>query len=106
MVDLLPETRLVREPSFVARRVAGELLLVPIRRHASEMEGMFSLNETAAFVWDLFDGAHTPEQLRDALVDAFDVSPVEAEIDVRELILQLLEIGAVKEIEAGQVEGS
>jgi len=106
MGNPLPKTRYVREPSFVARRVAGELLLVPIRRSASEMEGMFSLNETAGFVWDLLDGTHSLEQIRDQMVEAFDVSAEEAVTDITELVLQLKEIGAVEENEADKVGGS
>ncbi len=105
MGSLLPETRYVREPSFVARRVAGELLLVPIRRSASEMEGMFSLNETAGFVWDLLDGTHSLEQIRAQMVEAFEVSAEEAGTDISELVLQLKEIGAVKEVAMGEAGG-
>lgn len=88
---------MVRDSSFVARRVAGELLLVPIRRNASEMEGLFTLNETAAFIWDMLDGTKSLEQLCDGLAGAFDVSPEQAESDIQELLLQLVEIGAVHE---------
>ena len=66
---------------------------MPIRRDAADLESIFVLNEVASFVWDRLDGQHSLQEIQQALLDSFDVSPDEAEADIQEFLAQLSESG-------------
>jgi hypothetical protein len=89
--------RFVKTNSIVARKIGDEFIMVPIRQKAGEVESIYSLNEIAACIWELFDGNTSVAQIRDAIVAEFEVTPKQAEQDIVELLIQLAEIGALKE---------
>ncbi len=95
MADLL-ETRYERDPNVVSREIAGEQILVPIRKRAVDMAALYVLNETGSRVWDLFDGRRTLADVRDVLVQEYDVTLEAAERDLLEIVGQLQEIGVLK----------
>jgi hypothetical protein len=89
---------LQKNPSFVSRRIADEVILVPISRKVGEIDCLYALNEVGACIWDLIDGDRSLQELRDAIVAEFEVSESEAQEDLTVLIDQLQEIGAVQEV--------
>lgn len=84
-----------RDPSIVAREIAGEMLLVPIRQNVGDLESIYLLNETALFAWQLFDGALTLAEIRGRITEAFDVDAQTAGQDLLELAAQLERAGAL-----------
>jgi hypothetical protein len=87
--------RYAKDPDFVFRRIADEIILVPVRRNMGDLESIYSLNETAARVWELLDGRRTLGDLVATLVQEFEVAPGTAETDLRSLLGQLTEAGAI-----------
>ncbi|HKE10907.1 MAG TPA: PqqD family protein [Myxococcota bacterium] len=75
------ESVLRRAPGVVARTIAGETILVPVRRRAQEM-GLFTLNGVGTFVWQALDGTHSLQEIAGAVAAAFEVDPVRALADV------------------------
>jgi hypothetical protein len=86
-----------KHPKIVARRIADEVILVPISREVGEIDSLYVLNDVGARIWDLIDG-RSLEQVRDAIVDEFEVNEATAEEDLTLLIEQLKEIGAIHEV--------
>lgn len=87
-----------KAPSIVARRIADELILVPIQRKLGEVECLYACNEIGTRIWDLIDGKRSLKALRDAIVEEFEVSETEAQEDLLILIEQLKDIGAIQEV--------
>ena len=85
-----------RDPSMVFRDIAGEMILVPIRRHVGDLESVYTLNETASFVWERLDGERTLGEIKREVVGAFEVGAEEAEEDLLALVQQLASVGAVE----------
>jgi len=85
-----------RNPDFVARKIAGEFVLVPIRRRAADLDSIFTLNPVASRVWELLDGSRNLAAVRDRLVEEFEVEPATATADLVELIDQLRQFDAVQ----------
>lgn len=83
---------------MVSREIAGEVILVPIRNNVGDLESIYTLNETAGFVWERLDGEHTLSDIRDAMVADFDVTPGEAASDLLELIEQFAQLGAIRQV--------
>jgi hypothetical protein len=44
---------LQKNPSFVSRRIADEVLLVPISHKVGEIDCLYALNEVSARIWGL-----------------------------------------------------
>ena len=47
------QRRYAKAPEFVSRRIADEMLLLPIRQNLGDLESIYTLNEVAARVWEL-----------------------------------------------------
>jgi hypothetical protein len=90
------KTALARTPDFVARQVAGELLLVPVRAGAIEIDSFFRLNETGAFIVGQIDGVRTGDGISQALQNQFEVDSVTADRDTSGLLKDLLELGFIR----------
>ena len=84
-----------KDPDMVSREIAGEVILVPIRSNVGDLESVYTLNETAALAWALFDGSLTVNQIQYKIVSEYEVDEDEAGRDLIELIQQLEEIGAI-----------
>jgi hypothetical protein len=84
-----------RRAGIVARRIAGETILVPVTTRAQEM-GLFTLNEVGTFVWERLDGRPLA-RIAEELVQAFEVADGEARADLLEFIGQLEKAGCTGE---------
>ncbi len=77
--------------NIVTRQIAGETLLVPIYGDLANMEKIFTLDPVAAFIWENLDGEKSLEDIRDGVLDTFDVEKEQAETDMFEFIDELVE---------------
>ena len=82
----------------MARQIAGEYILVPIRQSAGEVESIYTLNEVGTRIWELLDGQRSLLQVRDLLVAEFEVRPEETKTDLLEFIEGLESVGAVQKV--------
>ena len=85
-----------KDPSIVTREVVDELILVAIPQDKGGGVRSHILNEVAAHIWELLDGQRRVEDIRDMLVEEFDVSAEEVEADLVELLQSLEQFGAVR----------
>ena len=85
------------DENIVDRNIAGEVILVPIRNNVGDLESIYTLNETAARIWELLDGVRTLGEVRDAMVGEYEVGAADAEGDLLEVVGQLVEAEAVRE---------
>ena len=84
-----------RRPAMVTRRVAGEIILVPVTGQVSQEPSLYALNETSAFLWERLDGKRTGRDLVKEFMEAYEVEDAQAESDVQKFLAQLEEIGAI-----------
>jgi hypothetical protein len=86
-----------KSDSIVSRKIADEFILVPIRQNVGDLESIYTLNETAARIWELIDGKMKVVEIKEKIVEEFEVAPEEAEKDIIEHLMQLEEIKAITE---------
>ncbi len=84
-----------KSDSFVFRKIADEYILVPIRQNVGDLESIYTLNETAARIWELIDEKTKVREIIENMVGEFEVTPEEAEKDIMENLRQLEEIKAI-----------
>jgi len=95
----MPEIRVKRyrrDPDIVCRRVAAEVILVPIRKNVREV-GIYRLNELAGFVWDRLDGARTIDDLAREIAEVYAIDEPTARRDLDTLMAKLSRMGGVHE---------
>ena len=84
-----------KSDGIVSRKIGEECILVPIRQGVGDLQSIYTLNETAARIWDLLDGRAKGREIRDKMTEEFDVTPEEAETD---LVHHLKELASIKAI--------
>lgn len=92
------EKRYTKDPNIVSRKIADEFILVPIKQKAGEVNSIYTMNEVGSRIWELIDGEKPLSEIRDVLVNEFEVNTEEAEEDLIEFFQKLEQIGAVKGI--------
>lgn len=96
--ELSIESVYQKNPNMVARSIIDEVVLIPIRSNAADLESIYALNDTAAFAWELFDGQHTLAEISDRITNDFEVDQAQARADLADLVAQLIQIGAVLKV--------
>lgn len=82
---------------FVAREVAGEYILVPVGKTTLDMNGMMTLNEVGAFLWEHLPTAENEAALVDAVLVEYEAERSEVEKDVSEFLSKLRELKIIDE---------
>jgi len=85
-----------KNEDFVYRNIAGETILVPIRNEIKKLHSIYSLNETACFIWQKLDGKKTIAEIVRVLESEYEIVKSSLESDIKEFIERLKEIGALQ----------
>jgi hypothetical protein len=80
VMELTPEMRLHRQAGVVLCHVDGKHMLVPAMTDKVNLDCLFLLNATGAFVWEQLDGRRRVAQIGEALAKAFGI-PVDAAVE-------------------------
>jgi hypothetical protein len=87
---------LVPSPDVVARRVAGEYLLVPVRSGAAQMDFIFTANEIGSAIFRLLDGSREGREIARLISEEFEVDADRARADVVEFLRELCDAGLAR----------
>lgn len=71
-----------RSPSVVTRKTGSEYVIVPVTGNIADMDSIFTLNETGAFIWEQIDGEKSVEEIIRLVVDEFEIDRDTATNDV------------------------
>lgn len=93
---MMVKRRYEKDPSVVYREIAGEAILVPIRRPVSDMQSVYTLDSVGADIWNLIDGERTLGDILGVLLGEYDVEEDVLARDLNEFIGQLTSVGAIK----------
>lgn len=72
MTDL--KSILSRSPSVVTRKTGNEYVLVPVTNNIADMNSVFTLNDTGAFIWEQIDGKKTLSEIIAAVTKEYDIN--------------------------------
>jgi hypothetical protein len=68
--------------SVVTRKTGKEYVLVPVTDNIADMNSVFTLNETGAFIWEQINGKRDIEEIIAALTTEYDIDIESASKDV------------------------
>lgn len=94
--------RFIKENDFVTRCIKDETIIVPVKGDVSDLDSIYTLNEVGSLVWKLLDGQNSVSEIVDAVCSEYDITPEEAEKDVKELIGSLEKAGLIHSSEDNQ----
>jgi len=95
---MTPTSIYSKHPDYVQRDVAGECILVPIRRTLTEANSIYVLNETGAALWNRIDGQRTAQDILTDFCSEYEVTTDQLVKDFTSLLDDLLSIQAVEEM--------
>ena len=90
------EETFVRSESVVARVIAGETLIVPIRAKVGDLASIYSFNGTGTLIWKLLETPKTVTELAREIAQEYEVESEQAERDVAEFVLDMKAAGLVE----------
>ena len=80
---------------LIKRQIAGDTILVPVGKTVYDSNGLFVLNELGDFIWDLLPRVSSEEEICDAVLAEYEVSPHEAAKDVAEFMDKLRKLDII-----------
>ena len=93
-------TQYVRSADLVSRIIAGETLLVPVRRGVADLACLFSFNGVGSTVWDALEKPRTVDELVDVIEGAYEVTAQIAREDLQIFLNEAQAAGVVQEVES------
>lgn len=86
---------LKKNADIVNRVIEDETILMPIYKTSDEINCIYTLNKSAAFVWDAIDGKRSIAEIKKMVAEKFDTTPGEIDKEMTALFNDLKEIKAV-----------
>jgi Coenzyme PQQ synthesis protein D (PqqD) len=90
------EEVMVRSHSVVARMVAGETLVIPVRAKVGDLASIYRFNGTGSLIWKLLESPRTVAQLAAAVAQTYEVDPAQAQRDVANFVSEMKSVGLVE----------
>ena len=84
------------DKEFVLREIAGEYVIIPIGRTVLSFNGLITVNEIGAFLWNLLQEDVTKEELVAKVLDEYEVDEETAREDIQEFLDTLVSGGILE----------
>ena len=85
------KSTVARNNDIIWRKIEDKVVLV-----GKEGTEIHTLNKTASHIWELCDGTNSPDEIATSLCERFEVTPEEANTDVRETISKMEQMGLIE----------
>ena len=83
---------------IVTRRIADEVLLVPVKGRLVDMREVYVLHGAGEFIWKQLDGHTSVVDILDGVISGYDVDKERADADLDELIADLLKADLIEKV--------
>ena len=87
----------IRSDSVVSRVIAGETLIVPVRKGVGDLSSIYSLSEVASSIWQALEKPRSKSEIVRLIEQEFDADRQEIEHDVNAFLAEMCSIGLLKE---------
>ena len=74
------------DKEYVLRQIGDDYVIVPVGKAAMGFNGMITVNETGAFLWEQLVEGINKEELLQTMVETYEVTQEEAERDIDEFL--------------------
>ena len=91
-----------KKDDCVAREIAGETVIVPIKSQVGDLNSIYTLNELGTMIWKLIDGQTGISQIMEAVCREYEVTPDEARKDIFAFLSDLESVGLIQPLGEGR----
>jgi len=88
----------VRSKSVVSRVIAGETLIIPVRKGVGDLASIYSLNEVASAIWKIITGPRSTDDILHILQEEFAGEPEQIGRDLRAFLDEMSSAGLINEV--------
>ena len=85
------------DSGFVLREIAGDYVIIPTGKIVLTFNGLITVNEVGASIWDMLQKEVTFEEVVKGILDEYEVEESVARQDVEEFLEKLEENGILIE---------
>lgn len=78
---------------LIKREIGGESFLIPLGKSVYTHNGIFTLTELGAFIWDLLPQAESADDILEKVLEEYDVDRETAQKDIDVFIEKLRGMG-------------
>jgi hypothetical protein len=75
--------------------IAGETLVVPVRRGVGDLASIYSLNEVGSAIWSVISQPRTPDEIVSCIGQEFEGDPQQIAQDVNSFLTEMTSAGLV-----------
>lgn len=93
----------VRSQSVVSRVIAGETLVIPVRKGVGDLASIYSLNPVASSIWQAIQQPREKEEIISAIEREFAAERAQIEHDVDEFLNEMHAAGLIDPIDNGAI---
>ena len=86
-----------RSDSVVSRVIAGETLIVPIRKGVGDLASIYSLNPVASAIWQVLAQPRTTDEVVDSLSQEFEAERAQIASDVESFLTEMQSNGLIRD---------
>lgn len=86
-----------KNPDIIKRKIADELILIPIGRAIGQQKKIFSLNELGDYIYELLNGINSLQEILTKVLKEFSVSREQAQADILEFVIKMREQSIISE---------
>jgi hypothetical protein len=92
-------SQFVRSDNVVSRVIAGETLIVPVRRGVADLASLFSFNQVGSTIWEAIEKPRTVDELVAVVADTYEVTPEKAREDLEVFLNEAQAAGVVQMVD-------
>ncbi len=85
------------QDEFVLREIAGDYVIIPTGKTVLKFNGLITVNEVGAFLWNMLQKEVSLDDLVKGVLDEYDVDAEVAKEDIQEFLGTLKEGGILEE---------
>ncbi len=76
-------------PGIIPRKTGDEYVLVPVSNNIADMDSVYTLNETGAFIWERLDGKSNLSEIISCIQSEFNVDAETAKNDLLAFVTEM-----------------
>lgn len=88
----------IRNSDYIFRKIADEMILVPIHQDVADLNCIYTLNEVGAFLWEQLAEPIKFEELEKNVLENYDVSKETVKTDLNSFLDDLIAFGAIRKV--------
>ncbi|KHS57821.1 MAG: PqqD family protein [Terrisporobacter othiniensis] len=71
---------------FIKREIAGDYILVPIGNTAIDFNGLITMNDVGAFIWENLESVENQDEMLKKILSEYEVDEKTAKVDMEEFL--------------------